>query len=171
MYTLQGKIRPTRHTFFTLSPRMVYDHMYLTRSTYSNLSYGRQQIWTDPLQPRRRAPDIIHSTPADWSAGPYTASPTTANGAVGKSQAYVDNWLLGLSGSYHRYAIGTFNTCSRGSTHRSLTDTGEGYNLGGVGLPHTTTWPSQPVVSTFHIRVPPGLQFNEVPLIKPKFLV
>jgi hypothetical protein len=44
MYTLQGKIRPTCHTLSTLSLRMVYDHTYLTWSTYSNLSYSHQQI-------------------------------------------------------------------------------------------------------------------------------
>jgi hypothetical protein len=38
----------------------------------------------------------------------------------------------------HQYAIGTFNTCSRGPTYRSLTDTGGGYSLGGAGFPHTT---------------------------------
>jgi hypothetical protein len=48
------------------------------------------------------------------------------------------------------YAIGTFSTCSWGPTHRSLTDTGGGYNLGGADLrPHTTPRPSQPAVSTF----------------------
>jgi hypothetical protein len=33
---------------------------------------------------------------------------------VGKSQAPVDNQLLGLPDPYHRHVIGTFNTCSRG---------------------------------------------------------
>jgi hypothetical protein len=74
MYTLQGKTWPTRHTLSTLSPRMVHDHTYLTRSAYSNFSYSRQQIWTDPLHLRRRAPDTIHSTMAIRSAGPYPAS-------------------------------------------------------------------------------------------------
>jgi hypothetical protein len=49
-------------------------------------------------------------------------------------------WLhnyLSLLGPYHHHVIGTFNTCSRRPTHRSLIDTGGGYNLGGVGLPHT----------------------------------
>jgi hypothetical protein len=40
--------------------------------------------------------------------------PTTVNGAVEKNQASVDNRLIVLLGSYHRHAIGTFNTCSRG---------------------------------------------------------
>jgi hypothetical protein len=44
MYTLQGKTQPTHHMFSTLSPRMVQDHMYLTQSTYSNISHSRQQI-------------------------------------------------------------------------------------------------------------------------------
>jgi hypothetical protein len=74
MYTLQGKTRPTRHTLSTFSLRIVYDHTYLTWSAYSNLSYSRQQIWTDPLHPRRRAPDTIHSTTVIQYAGPYPAS-------------------------------------------------------------------------------------------------
>jgi hypothetical protein len=56
-------------------------------------------------------------------------SPTTANGATMKSQASVDNRLLGLPDPYHRHAIGTFNTCSQVSTSRSLTDTGGGYHI------------------------------------------
>jgi hypothetical protein len=74
MYTLQGKTQSICHTLSTLSPRMIHDHTYLTQSTYSNLSYSRQQIWTNPLHPRRRAPDTIHSTTTIRSAGPYPAS-------------------------------------------------------------------------------------------------
>jgi hypothetical protein len=55
-----------------------------------------------------------------------------------------------------------------GQTHRSLTDTGGVYKLGGADLPQITHPPSQPVVSTFHLRASPGLQFNQVPSIKPK---
>jgi hypothetical protein len=36
-----------------------------------------------------------------------------------------------------------------GATHRSLTDTGGGYNLGGAGLPHITPRPFEPAISTF----------------------
>jgi hypothetical protein len=39
MYTLQGEIRPTRHTLSTLSSDMVQDHTYLTWSTYTNPSW------------------------------------------------------------------------------------------------------------------------------------
>jgi hypothetical protein len=77
---------------------------------------------------------------------------------VWKSQASVDNQLLGLSGSYHWHAIGTFNTCLWRSTHRSLTNKGGGYNLGGAGLPRITSRPFQPAVSTFYLRAPPGLR-------------
>jgi hypothetical protein len=125
-------------------------HTYLMWSTHSNFPYGHQQIWTYPLHPRKKTPDTIHNTPpTDRSTGRPSFSPTTAHGAVGKSQTSVDIRLLGLSDLYHWHAIDTFNTCSRGSTHRSLTDTGGGYNLESSGLPHTTPWPSQPVVSTF----------------------
>jgi hypothetical protein len=43
-----------------------------------------------------------------------------------------------------------------------------GYNLGGVGLSHTTPQPSQPTVFTFHLRAPPSLQFNQNLSDKPK---
>jgi hypothetical protein len=69
--------------------------------------------------------------------------------AVGKSQAPVDNRLLVLPSPYHRHAIGTFNTCSRGPTERSLIDTDRGYNLGGAGFPRITPRPSRPAVSPF----------------------
>jgi hypothetical protein len=80
----------------------------------------------------------------------------------GESQTSINNRLLGLSDPYHRHAIDTFNTYSRGSTHRSLTDIGGGYNLGGAGLPYTTLRPSQPAISSFHLRAPPSFQFNQV---------
>jgi hypothetical protein len=65
--------------------------------------------------------------------------------------------------------IDTFNTYSRGPTHRSLTNTGGDYNLGGASIPCTTPRPSQPVVSTFHLRAPLDLQLNHIPPTKPKF--
>jgi hypothetical protein len=86
----------------------------------------------------------------------------------GISQAPVGDPLLGLPDPYHRHVIGTFNTCSRGPTQWFLTDTGGGYNFEGVGLPLTTPRPSQPAVFAFHLRVPLGLQFNQVLTTKPK---
>jgi hypothetical protein len=61
---------------------------------------------------------------------------------------------ISLLGPYHRHVISTFNTCSRGPTHQSLTDTGRGYNLGGAGLPHHTPRPSQPTVLHFPPKGP-----------------
>jgi hypothetical protein len=157
-----GKTQPTRHTLSTLSPHMVHDHTYLTWSTYRNLLYSRQQIWIDPLHPRRRAPDTIHSTTTIRSVGPHLASLPQQPKSSGEKSTHVDNWLLGLPGSYHRHAIGTFNTCSRGPTERSLIDTGGGYNLGGAGLPHThsPTFPTS--CPHFLLMAPPGLHFNHI---------
>jgi hypothetical protein len=59
----------------------------------------------------------------------YSFSPNIAIEAVGLSQAPINDRLLGLSVSYHRYAIGTFNTRSQKPTPRSLTYTDEGYHI------------------------------------------
>jgi hypothetical protein len=131
-----GENRPTRHT---LSPRMVQHHTYLTWSTYSNPSWDVDRFGPIPLLPRKKmlwhnpqhAGWPIHGTVPSFS-------PESTNKAGGVSQAPVGDQLLGLPDPYHRHTIGTFNTCSRGPTHRSLTDTGGGYNFGGVGLPHIT---------------------------------
>jgi hypothetical protein len=66
-----------------------------------------------------------------------------------ESQTSINSKLLGLSGPYHKHAIGTFNTCLRGPTERSLIDTGRGYNIEGVGFPRTTLRPSQLATSPF----------------------
>jgi hypothetical protein len=84
--------------------------------------------------------------------GPYPISvPRQPLKQWGQSQPSVNGWLLGLLGLYLWHAIGTFNTCSRGPTHWSLTDTGGDYILGGVGFPHTTPRPSQPMI----LHIPP----------------
>jgi hypothetical protein len=80
--------------------------------------------------------------PADRSVGPHPVSLLLlTKEVVGLSQASVDNGLLGLPGPYHRHVIDTFNTCSRGSTHQSLADTGGGYN---------------------HLRALPGLRLSNL---------
>jgi hypothetical protein len=87
--------------------------------------------------------------------GPYPVSLTNQQVKQwGKSQESIDDRLLGLLGPYHQHTISTFNTFSWGSTHRSLTDTGGGYNLEGVNFLHTTLWPSQLDVSPFHLSAP-----------------
>jgi hypothetical protein len=79
-------------------------------------------------------------------------SPEPAIEAVGVKQPSVNSRVLGLPGPYHQHVIGTFNTYSRGPTHRSLTNIGGGYNLEGDGFPLTTLRPSQSMVFTFQFN-------------------
>jgi hypothetical protein len=76
-------------------------------------------------------------------------SPEPAIETVGVKPPSVDVRLLGLLSPYHEHVIGTFNTCSWGSTNRSLTNTGGGYNLEGASFSHPTPSPSQPMVLLF----------------------
>jgi hypothetical protein len=163
---MQGKTRPIRHVRF---PR---------QSTYvrCTLPMGNPRTWqhfvkssttmdrgTAPEKkgfrhnPQRAGWPICGSIPsfspepAGWPIRESipSFSPEPAIEGVGVKSSSVSNQLLGLLGPYRRHAIGMFNTCSWGSTHRSLTDTSGGYNLGDTGFPHTTPRHSQPVVSTF----------------------
>jgi hypothetical protein len=162
MYTLQEKNQPTRHMLSTLSPRMVHDHTYLTWSTYSNVSYSHQQIWTDPLHPRRRAPDTIHSTTAIRSTDPYPASlPQQPKSSGEKSSSCwqpttrLTRPISPVCDTYVQYLLA-------GPTERSLIDTGGGYNLGGAGLPniHSPTFPTS--CPHFPLMTPLDLHFNQV---------
>jgi hypothetical protein len=96
-------------------------------------------------------------------------SPKPAIEAMGVKSPSIDVRILGLLSPYHQHAIGTFNTCLWGPTHRSLTDIGMGYSLEGTGFPHTTLRPSQSTISPFHLWVPPGLQFIQVLSTKLEF--
>jgi hypothetical protein len=96
------------------------------------------------------------------SAGLYPGSLPQQPKSSGEKSTSIDNRLLGLSGSYHRHTIGTFNTCSRGPTERSLIDTGGGYNLGGVGLSHTQSATFPTSCLPFPLVAPPGLHFNQI---------
>jgi hypothetical protein len=109
---------------------------------YSNLSRSRQQIWTDPLareeglptqSTARRLTDLwvriqLLSHNSQWSSG--------------KKSSFCWQLATRLTGPIYQHTINTFNTCSREPTHRSLTDTGGGYNLGRANFSHTTPWPS-----------------------------
>jgi hypothetical protein len=68
-------------------------------------------------------------------------SPKTVNEAMGVKPPSVDNRLLGLPGPYLQQTIGTFNACSQGPTHWSLTNTGRGYN---------------------YLRAPPNLRLSNI---------
>jgi hypothetical protein len=164
MYTLQGKTRSTRRTLSMLSPRMVLDYMYLMRSTHNNLSWSHQQWWIQPLLPRKWTPDPIHNTIADRFAGSYPVSlPEVTIKVVGVKPPSVWAHILACN-QYVQYLL-------VGPSHRSLTNTSGGYYLGGVSFPHHTPRPSQPAVSAFHLRAPPGLQLNKIPPLGPKFKI
>jgi hypothetical protein len=160
MYTLHGK--PNQHA--TRFPRSVRVWSMTIRiscgphiATFHTVINRFEQIHCTP---RRRAPDTIHSTMVIRSAGPYPASLPQQPKSSGRKLTPVDNWLLGLPDPYHRHAIGTFNTCSRGPTEWSLIDTGGGYNLRGAGLLHThsPTFPTS--CPHFPLMAPSDLYFN-----------
>jgi hypothetical protein len=88
---------------------------------------------------------------------------------MGKSQAPVDNRLLGLPGPYHRHAIGMFNTCSWGPTERYLIGTGGGYNLGGAGLPHTHSLTFPISCPHFPLVAPPSLHLTQFQQLNQSF--
>jgi hypothetical protein len=129
MYTLQGKTWPTWHVRF---PRQsMYARCTLPVGgprTWQPFT-SRWQGWMDALLPRKSAPDST-SQPG-WVVCRTRLSffPNTTIEAVCLSQAPVSGRLLGLPGPYHRHVIGTFNTCSRVPTPRSLTDAGGGYHI------------------------------------------
>jgi hypothetical protein len=56
-----------------------------------------------------------------------------------------------------------------GPTHRSLTDTGGGYNLGDASLSHTHSLTFPTSCHYFLLMAPPGLYFNQILTTKPKF--
>jgi hypothetical protein len=114
----------------------------------------------DTTAPEKSAPDS--TSQSGWVARRtcLSFSLNTIIEAVGLNQASADDKLLGLLDPYHQHAISTFNTWLRGPTHRSLTDTGECYNLRGAELPHHTPWPSQSMVLSFPPKCPTQSQVN-----------
>jgi hypothetical protein len=141
--------------------------MYARRTLFAASPYtwqffmSHQQIWMDPTAPEKKG-SRHNPQHAGWPirGSIHNFSPKPTNEAVDLSQASVNYKLLDLLDPYHRHAIGTFNTCSLGPTHRFLTNTGRGYNLEGAVFPHTTPRPSQSAVSSFHLRAPPNLRLS-----------
>jgi hypothetical protein len=142
MYTLQGK--PNQHA--TRIPCLVRVWSQTIRISCGQCIATFHESPTDLdrsyYSQEKGIPDYTLSTSADRSVRLHPVSlPLSTKEVVGLSQASVDSRLLGLSGLYLRHAIGTFNTCSCGPTHRSLTDTGGGYN---------------------HLRNPPNLRLSNI---------
>jgi hypothetical protein len=74
MYTLQGKIRPTRHVRFPHQSTYAQRTLPVGSAHTWQPFMSHRQSWTESLLLRKRALDIISSTPADRSAGPYPVS-------------------------------------------------------------------------------------------------
>jgi hypothetical protein len=150
MYTLQRKTRPTRPVRF---PR---------QSTYAWCTlpagdprtwqpFGRcRQIWIDPtVLEKKDSRHNPHHTGRPIHGSIPSFSPEPANEAEDVSQAPVGDQLLGLPGPISPTCDQYVQYLLTGPTHRSLTDTGGGYNLGGADFPHTTPRPSKSDVSHF----------------------
>jgi hypothetical protein len=168
MYTLQGKTRPTRHVYFPRQSMYTRHTVPMGGPCTWQPFMRRWQIWTDPtaLEKKGSQHNPQHT---DWPirGSVPSFSPDPAIEAGGVSQAPDDDQLLGLPGSYHRHAIGTFNTCSWEPTEQSLINTGGGYNFGGASSPHihSPTFPSSCL--PFPLVAPLDLHFNQVPAFKP----
>jgi hypothetical protein len=168
MYTLQEKTQPTRHMLSTLSPCMVHDHTYLTRSAHSNLSYSHQQIWTDPLHLRRRAPDTIHSTTAIRFAGPYPASLPQQSKSSGEKSSSCWQPTTKLIGPISPVCDRYVQYLHAGANRTVLNQHRRGYSLGGAGLPHTHSLTFSTSCPHFPLMALPGLHFNKVLARRPK---
>jgi hypothetical protein len=101
-----------------LSPCMTLDHTYLTWSTYGNLSWVTEWFGQIPLLPRNRD-SRLHQQHTGWSiyVSPHSQRRSRLKPSFCRWQA------TRLTAPIYQHAIGTFNTCSRGPTHRSSTDT------------------------------------------------
>jgi hypothetical protein len=74
MYTLQRKIRSTRHIRFPHQSTYAQRTLPTGGPRTWQSSTSHRQSWTETLLTRKRAPDTIPSSPADRSAGPYLVS-------------------------------------------------------------------------------------------------
>jgi hypothetical protein len=137
MYTLQGKTQPTQHVRF---PR---------QSTYARCTLpaggprtwqpfvSHQQRWMNPTAPEKKG--SRHNPQPGWAATQFLSQHN--HWSSNESQTSVDHRLLSLSGPQHRHAIGTFNTCFRVPTPRSLTDIGGCYHIENLGIATTLSPP------------------------------
>jgi hypothetical protein len=118
-----------------------------------------KQSWTDTLLLRKSVPKST-SQPSWVAHGTCPSFSPNNNHWSSALKSNICWWIcyIGLLGPYLQHVISTFNTCSQGSTHRSLTDTGRGYNLRGDGFPHHSSCPSQSMVLRFPLRASLGLR-------------
>jgi hypothetical protein len=102
---------------------------------------SHQQHWTDPTAPQKKG--SRHNPQPGWvinrSATQFLSQHN--HWSSNESQTSIDSRLLDLPGTYHCHAIGTFNTCSRVPTPRSLTDTSGGYYIENIRIATTLSPP------------------------------
>jgi hypothetical protein len=154
----RGKTWPTRHVCF--SRQSTYTQWTLPAGgprTWQPFA-SHQQRWMNPTGPEKKG--SRHNPQPGWvirrSATQFLSQHSYWNS--NESQTSVDTRLLGLPGSYHRHAIGTFNTCSQVSAPQSLTDTGRGYHKGNLGIAKTLSPPFPFKGSTNPLMALPGLR-------------
>jgi hypothetical protein len=90
---------------------------------------SHRQGWTDTTALEKKCSRLHLLSRLSGRGTHLSFSPKTAIEVVDLSQVLMDGRLLGLPRPYHRHTIGTFNTCSRVPTPRSLTDTGGDYHI------------------------------------------
>jgi hypothetical protein len=160
MYILQGK--PDQHV--TRIPRSVYVWSQIIRisrnqciATFHVVPRGRSR----PLHPKEILATKNRPTqPSSWVTPFFLPHD---NLRIGKGDfGQVVTQLHHLTSPIYQHMIGTFNTCPREPTHRSLIDIGGGYNLRDVSFLHHTPRPSQSIVLRFHLRAPPGLRLSNL---------
>jgi hypothetical protein len=128
---------------------------------YGQSSYVTTFHWLLRSRNRSLPPEKVLATkdrlaqPSSWVAS--FLLPCDSPGVGERDFGPMVHSYSGLLDLYHQHAIGTFNTCSRGSTHRSLTDTGGGYNLGGAGLSYTHSPNFLTSCLHFPLMAPPDL--------------
>jgi hypothetical protein len=155
-YTLHWKTRYTRHIRFPCQSTYMWHMLPVAVHVHGNLSQAINSIVQSLLLSRKRAPNT-NPTPACGSTTQFLSE--HSHWSSNECQESVDNAPSVYWAYNHQHAIGTFNTCSLGPTHQSLTNTGGGYNLRGASLPHTTPQPSQPMALHFS---PKGLARPQV---------
>jgi hypothetical protein len=116
-----------------------------------------QQSWIDSLLLRKNALDSTSQLGWEAHGTCLSFSPNTTIEAVCLSQTSIDEQATRLTGPISPACNQCVQYLLTRPTHRYFTNIGRGYNLIGAGLPQTTPRPSQLTVSTFHLRVPPGL--------------
>jgi hypothetical protein len=121
-----GKTRPTRHTHPMLSPPLVPDYMYLAWSTHSNLLRSPHEVEIGPTLEEILATTDRLARPSPWVTSSFLPHDRLSIGERGFSQVVTK--IHRFTGPIYQHVIGTFNTCSRGPTHWSFTNTGGGYN-------------------------------------------